>query len=168
MKRLLVLLTLVGVACSTPVSYEGYNYTLSIDGRLDTTSDGLYELTLNPSDNSIQTIHRVTGQLLNNGEEPYPPQPVSWESSHEWILSDTAYSVVRRTINVLGEWVVVDTINVAGFSGETVPTINGYSISGTGGEINTVIAPITEMRGDTMTVRASYKELTEYIEIILK
>lgn len=168
-KLLLILLVFVGVQCTSPTSHvDEDNYTLSIDGRLDTTSQGLYKLTLNPTQNSIQTIHRISGELLNNNVEPERPQLVSWESSHEWILTDTAYSVIRRTINVNGVWVVVDTIDVVGFDGETVPTINTTSYSGTDGEINTVIAPVTSMRDDTMIVRAIFKDLTETIKIILK
>ena len=74
------------------------NYTMELDGRLDTTNEGLYKLELNSSDNSIQTIHTIGGNLLNNGEEPYP-QLVEWESSHNWTINDTAYVIVRRTIN---------------------------------------------------------------------
>jgi len=119
-------------------------YTMELDGRLDTTDDGLYKLELNSSDNSIQTIHTIGGTLLNNGEEPYP-QLVEWESSHNWTLNDTAYVIVRRTINALGNWVTIDTSYVTGFNGSSVPTINEFSYSGDGGEINTVIAPIDEM-----------------------
>ena len=83
-------------------------YTMELDGRLDTTNEGLYKLELNSTQNSIQTIHRISGKLLNNGEEPYP-QLVEWESSHNWTLNDTAYVIVRRTINALGNWVTIDT-----------------------------------------------------------
>ena len=144
------------------------NYTMELDGRLDTTNEGLYKLELNSSNNSIQTIHRITGKLLNNGEEPYPPQLVEWESSHQWTLNDTAYVFIRRTINVLGDWVDVDTIYVTGFAGSIVPTINEFSYSGTGGEINTVIAPIDEMVGDTLIVKARFEDLEETIRIVLE
>jgi len=143
------------------------NYTLELDGRLDTTVDGLYKLELNSTQNSIQTIHRITGKLLNNGEEPYP-QLVEWESSHNWTLNDTAYVIVRRTINVLGNWVTIDTSYVTGFNGSSVPTINEFSYSGDGGEINTVIAPIDEMVGDTLIVKARFEDLQKTIRIILE
>ena len=144
------------------------NYTMELDGRLDTTNEGFYKLKLNSSNNSIQTIHRITGQLLNNGEEPNPPQLVEWESSHSWTLNDTAYVFIRRTINYLGEWVNIDTIYVTGFGGSIVPTINEFSYSGTDGEINTVIAPIDEMVGDTMIVKAKFRDLEKTIKIILE
>ena len=144
------------------------NYTMELDGRLDTTNEGFYKLELNSSNNSVQTIHRITGQLLNNGEEPNPPQLVEWESSHSWTVNDTAYVFVRRVINYLGEWVNVDTTYVTGFGGSIVPTINEFSYSGTGGEINTVIAPIDEMVGDTMIVKARFRDLEKTIRIILE
>jgi hypothetical protein len=144
------------------------NYTMEVDGRLDTTLDGFYKLQLNSTTNSIQTIHRITGQLLNNGEEPNPPQLVEWESSHYWTVTDTAYSYIRRIVNYNGQWVNVDTIYVTGFGGSIVPTINEFSYSGTNGEINTVIAPIDEMIGDTMIVKARFRDLEKTIRIILE
>ena len=143
------------------------NYTMQLDGRLDTTDEGLYKLELNSSDNSIQTIHTIGGTLLNNGEEPYP-QLVEWESSHNWTLNDTAYVIVRRTINVLGNWVTIDTSYVTGFNGSSVPTINEFSYSGDGGEINTVIAPIDEMVGDTLIVKARFEDIEKTIRIVLE
>lgn len=144
------------------------NYTLEINPRLDTTNEGYYRLELNSSGNSQQTIHRISGWLLNNGMEPYPPQKVEWESSHSWTLTDTALVIVRRTINVLGEWVTIDTTYVTQFAGYNVPTINTSSYSGTGGEINTVIAPIDDMLGDTMVVKAKFRDIEKYVKIILE
>ena len=125
------------------------------------------KLELNSSNNSIQTIHTIGGTLLNNGEEPYP-QLVEWESSHNWTLNDTAYVIVRRTINVLGNWVTIDTSYVTGFNGSSVPTINEFSYSGDGGEINTVIAPIDEMVGDTLIVKARFEDIEKTIRIVLE
>ena len=163
----LMLLGTLTSCTEDPISDIPDNYTMELDGRLDTTNEGLYKLELNSTDNSIQTIHRITGKLLNNGEEPYP-QLVEWESSHQWTLNDTAYVFIRRTINVLGDWVDVDTTYVTGFAGTIVPTINEFSYSGTGGEINTVIAPIDEMVGDTLIVKARFEDLEETIRIILE
>ena len=52
---------------------------------------------------------------------------------------------------------------------ELVPTINKTSYSGKSGEINTVIAPISEMKGDTMVIKAfSYNaKKTIYTKVIL-
>ena len=163
----LMLLGTLTSCTEDPISDIPDNYTMELDGRLDTTNEGLYKLELNSTDNSIQTIHRITGKLLNNGEEPYP-QLVEWESSHQWTLNDTAYVFIRRTINVLGQWVDVDTTYVTGFAGTIIPTINEFSYSGTGGEINTVIAPIDEMVGDTLIVKARFEDLEETIRIVLE
>ena len=163
----LILLTLLTSCEDTIMDELPDNYTLELDSRLDTTDDGLYKLELNSTQNSIQTIHRISGKLLNNGEEPYP-QLVEWESSHQWTLNDTAYVFIRRTINVLGDWVDVDTTYVTGFAGSIVPTINEFSYSSDGGEINTVIAPIDEMVGDTLIVKARFEDLQKTIRIILE
>ena len=163
----LILLTLLTSCEDTIMDEMPDNYTLELDSRLDTTDDGLYKLELNSTQNSIQTIHRISGKLLNNGEEPYP-QLVEWESSHQWTLNDTAYVFIRRTINVLGDWVDVDTTYVTGFAGSIVPTINEFSYSSDGGEINTVIAPIDEMVGDTLIVKARFEDIHETIRIVLE
>lgn len=167
--RFTILIILISfTSCETDSIYPTDNYTLEIDSRLDTTINGIAKLKLNSTPNSIQTIHRITGKLQNNGAEPNIPQLVNWESSHRWVLNDTAYVFIRRTINYLGEWVNVDTIYVTGFSDRTVPTINPTSYSGTNGEINTVIAPIDNMKGDTLTVRARYKDINKTIQIKLE
>jgi hypothetical protein len=169
-KTLLILISVIGlVSCeSDNIPIDSDNYILSIDGRLSLTNEGLYKLQLNSTSNSIQTIHRLTGKLLNNGKEPYPPQLVNWESSHSWALNDTAYVMIRRFINPNGQWVIVDTTYVKGFGGAIVPTINSSSYSGTNGEINTVIAPIDKMMGDTMVIKCKFKNLEKTIRIILE
>jgi hypothetical protein len=52
---------------------------------------------------------------------------------------------------------------------ELVPTINKVSYSGTNGEVNTIIAPISEMKGDTMVIKAfNYNaKKTIYTKVIL-
>jgi hypothetical protein len=52
---------------------------------------------------------------------------------------------------------------------ELVPTINKASYSGTNGEVNTIIAPISEMKGDTMVIKAfNYNaKKTIYTKVIL-
>lgn len=172
MKKLLgiTLLTISLVGCEKEIIAPIYDdYKLTLDGRLDTTTDGLYVLEMNPQGISQQTIHRITGQLLNNGEEPLYPQKVEWESSHVWIMNDTAYAYVRRKLNLFGNWVNTrDTVYVTGFNGTIVPTINEASYSGTDGEINTIIAPVTEMKGDTMIVVCKFQNLKKEIKIVLQ
>jgi hypothetical protein len=140
------------------------HFTIELDGRLDTL-DNYYILPLNPT--STQTIHRITGRILKNGEEPYPPEKIRWESSHYWVLTDTLGYIVRRVIQTNGSWANVDTIYIRGFQNSIVPTVNSASYSGTHGEINTVIAPIYQMRGDTMTIKAIHHYIETSIRIIL-
>jgi len=154
-------------ACNSPTSQSVTDeYVLTVDGRLDIDENGYYIL---PVDGSrLQTIHRISGYLLKNGKEPYPPEKVVWDSSHYWVMSDTSAYVIRRILTPNGVWVNVDTSYVIGFEGYQVPTINKVSYSGAGGEINTVIAPTNFMRGDTMIVSSSFKTTTKTIKIILQ
>lgn len=160
---------LVGIGLITLVSCEENNvepipptYQLTIDSlltedgirSLEVDSNGYYLLDLEPTSDTKQTVRRITGKVLKDSLEPNPPEVIDWESSHTWITGDTVGYVVRRVVNALGQWVIVDTnfINVP--AGLIVPTINPTSISGDGGEINIMIAPIYGMKGDTMIVTA--------------
>lgn len=168
-KYLLPLIGIIAIGCEDDIiEPTPDNFTLEVDGRLDTTDEGYYKLELSNVSGQTQTIHRITGTLLNHGMEPFPAEKVSWESSHEWYLTDTAGFIVRRVVNAFGQWAVLDTFYITGFGGTPIPTINPSSYSGTGGEINTVIAPINDMKGDTMTVRCTFRDLEDVIYIILE
>ena len=143
-----------------------YIYNLELIPRLGSTLDGYFVLKLDST--KTQTIHRISGRLLKNGEEPYPPEKVEWDSNLTWALNDTTYIIYRSFLNLLGNWVVVDTSYISGFDGEIVPTINESSYTGTDGEINTIIAPIYSMKGDTMIVRCRFKEFESKLYIILR
>jgi hypothetical protein len=56
------------------------------------------------------------------------------------------------------------------YNGEVVPTINGSSYVGDGGEINTMIAPIFSMRTDTLEVKSTINEwnIIQTIKIVLE
>ena len=172
MKKLLLALPLIFgiISCEDDIlNSVPDNYTLNLDGRLDTTNEGLYVLEMNPQGISQQVIHRISGQLLNHNEEPLYPQKVEWESSHYWVMTDTAYAYVKRRMNLFGDWVNTrDTVYVTGFGGTIVPTINPASYSGTNGEINTMIAPIPQMAGDTMIIVCKFQNIKEEIKIILQ
>ena len=87
-----------------------------------------------------------------NGE-PLEVLKVHWESSHYWMLGDTLGYIVNRYLTDDGIYVSVDTSYVVGFDGMEVPTINFSSYSNSDGEVNTMIAPVRSMVGDTMTIR---------------
>jgi hypothetical protein len=129
---------------------------LTEDGKqsIERDSNGYYLLDLEPSSDTKQTVRRITGRVLKDSSEPTPPEVIDWESSHTWVTGTDNGYYVRRVINALGQWVIVDTNYINIPSGLIVPTINPTSISGDVGEINTMIAPIYSMRGDTMIVTA--------------
>jgi hypothetical protein len=175
------ILSIMLVSCEKEPIQPIPTYTLSIDsvltenGRrsIEVDSNGYFLLDLNPTSNQKQTVRRITGIVLKNGSEPTPPEVIDWESSHVWYTNDTIGYVIRRTVNVLGQWVNVDTIQLNFPSGLLVPTINPTSISGTNGKINTMIAPIYGMKGDTMIVTARLwtpynKTYTDTLKIILR
>ena len=132
--------------------------------QLSKDSNGFYNLTLDRSKN--QTIQRVTGKLLRNG---FPledlisgPQPkkVNWESNLYWWLleGETVANITYTYLNLLtGELVYVNLPPLVNWKDVIVPTINESSYSDTEtGIVNTVIAPIQEMIGDTMKIKMTY------------
>lgn len=137
-------------------------YQLTIDSLLtedgkqsvERDSNGYYFLDLEPTSDFKQTVRRITGRVLKDSSEPTPSEVIDWESSHTWVTGTDNGYYVRRVINALGQWVIVDTNYINIPSGLIVPTVNPTSISGDGGEINTMIAPIYSMKGDTMIVTA--------------
>jgi hypothetical protein len=69
-----------------------------------------------------------------------------------------------------GQLVYVNLPPLINWRNVLVPTINSASYSGSGGEINTVIAPIREMKGDTLIVNARIieTEIKKQIKIVLE
>ena len=178
---LILILGIAFVSCEDNVIEPIPTYTLSIDSLLTEDgsqslfidSNGYYRLTLDSLSENKQTVRRITGIVLKDEMEPTPSELVEWESSHNWVTGDNNESyVVRSTINVLGEWVVIDTIQLNIPTGLIVPTVNSSSYSGTNGEINTMIAPIYDMKGDTMIVTArmwtEYKTYYDTLKVILE
>jgi hypothetical protein len=161
-KYLLPLSVLFVIGCEPDIINPIPTYQFSIDSvltetgmkALDMDSNGYYLLDLQPTSEYKQTIRRITGRVLKDSLEPTPPEVIEWESSHNWITGDTVGYVVRRIVNGLGQWTIVDTNYINVPAGLIVPTVNPSSISGDGGEINTMIAPIYSMRGDTMIITA--------------
>ena len=137
------------------------NYQLSKD------SNGFYNLTLDRSKN--QTIQRITGKLLRNGlpleDLLSGPQPkkINWESNlYWWLLKGQIVAQITKTyLNLFtGELVYTNLPPLVNWKDVIVPTINDSSYSDTEtGIVNTVIAPIKEMVGDTMKIKMMYTHL---------
>ncbi|MDB4067684.1 hypothetical protein N9525_07095, partial [Flavobacteriaceae bacterium] len=121
-------------------------------------------LTLDRSKN--QTIQRITSKLLRNGKpiedlwSGSQPKKVNWESNLYWWLleGDTVANITKTYLNLFtGELIYVNLPPLLNWRDVIVPTINesSYSDDETG-IVNTVIAPIQEMIGDTMKIKMMY------------
>ena len=141
--------------------------SIELDGRLPKDGNGYYHLSLVST--TTQTIHRITGNVKNSVE----PIKVEWENNLFWWLrkGDTITNVTKLYINPLtGERNYVNLPPITTWKDELVPTINSSSYAGTNGEINTVIAPIYKMKGDTMRVTCKVFEynVSKQINIVLE
>lgn len=154
-----VILSTLFVGCTTqPTWVEPQNYELTIDGRLP-KKDGVevYDLTLRRD--RVQTIHRISGTLLElDGSFPYMNQKIKLESSHYWSFTpgDTIITIYRRNVDFRGRWVVVDSQTVVSPDSLIVPTVNEWSYTDNVGEFSGMIAPTLWMAGDTLTLQASW------------
>jgi hypothetical protein len=184
MKKLIPLLFLF--SCSKDdleiIPKETNNYTLSIDsvltqnGKMSIPKDnnGVYHLKLYYT-NSKQQTHRVTGRILLNGKEPLISERVEWESNLFWILkqNDTVAYITKSYINYYtGQFTIVKLPPLISTKDELVPTSNFVSYSGKNGEINNMIAPVKEMKGDTMILKSKHwtsdSTIVIYTKIILE
>jgi hypothetical protein len=179
MKRLIPLLILFA-ACTKKDEYiPQKEYTFTIDSvltqnglrSLPKDQNGLYHLKIT----SIGTpqSHRVTGRVLVNGKEPFPPEKISFESNLFWWLrqGDTTAIITQSYVNYFtGQFTIVNLPSMIASKDELVPTTNSASYSGTKGEVNTIIAPIREMIGDTLVLKASHYTSKKiiYTKIVLE
>ncbi len=140
-------------------------YEYEWDARLPIDENGYYHLVLDR--NNHQTLHRVSGIVKDDNDEPVNVHRVSWESSHYWVLGDTLGYIVHS--GYTDEWVYVsyDTTYVTGFEGMEVRTTNWASYSDSNGEFHNMIAPVITMLGDTMSVGAYSNGLKKEFKIIL-
>ena len=123
--------------------------------NLSLDDNGYYHLDIDTT--NWQTLHRLTGFISDSATSgPVVNCRVEWESSHYWTLGDTLGFWVRQGLTDDLEWVSYDTSYVVGFDGQEVPTINPASYSNSDGEVNTMIAPVQSMIGDTMTIWYSW------------
>ena len=179
MKKLIPLLILFSACSKDDVVVPQKNYTFSIDSVLTQSgtkslpidANGFYHLKLIP--NANQQPYRVTGRILVNGKEPIPAENIEWESNLYWWIrkGNTIAYISKSYINYFtGQYTIISLPPMIASKDELVPTINKASYSGTKGEINTIIAPISEMKGDTMVIKAfNYNaKKTIYTKIVLE
>jgi hypothetical protein len=146
-------LNLILSYCSSPeLELE---YKIDIHPRLEQDENGFFHLDINRE--TWQTIHRLSGQVTLDGE-PAENVRVEWASSHFWTLNDTLGYYVQYGYTDQLEYIAVDTTYVTGFNDFIVPVINCCSYSNADGEINTMIAPVKSMIGDTMTIVVQFND----------
>jgi hypothetical protein len=181
MKKLIPLLILFASCSKQDVVIPQQNFTLSIDSVLTQTgknslpldNNGYYHFKMPIADLMKQAPTRITGRILMNGNEPNPAQKIDWESNLYWVLQpgDTIANITKTYINYFtGQYTIVKLPPLINTSKQLVPTINTTSISGTNGEVNIMIAPIQQMKGDTMVVKATHSLSNKiiYTKIILE
>ncbi len=140
------------VNCSSP---EEPTLKIDINPRLEKDDNGYYHLEINRG--SWQTIHRLSGVVSRDGEAVENVR-VEWTSSHYWSLNDTLGYYVHYGYTDQLEYLSIDTTYITGFDDFIVPVINCCSYSNAEGEINTMIAPVRSMIGDTMNVKLQFSE----------
>jgi len=144
------------------------NIEMSIDSRLPKDQNGYSIFTLYST--QTQNIHTISGSIRVNGQIPNEPrEKIEWESSHYWTLKqgEDIGTIYRRQWRGLG-WQIMDSIKVVNLKTSQVPTINSVCYNSADGSINTVIAPMWNMKGDTMTIVARIGSVIKVEKIILK
>jgi hypothetical protein len=179
--KILIPLLILFAACTKKeddyIAKKQYSFTidsvLTQNGKQSLPKDqnGLYQLKIT----SVGTpqSHRVTGRVLVNGKEPFPPEKISFESNLFWWLrqGDTTAIITQSYVNYFtNQFTIINLPSMIASKDELVPTTNSSSYSGTNGEVNTIIAPIREMIGDTLVLKASHSITNKiiYTRIVLE
>ena len=133
---------------------------LNSNGTLSLPKDngGFFHLKLSPYSN--QTLSRITGTFLVDGKPIQIPSPVDgrieWTASHFWVLKagQSVGSVVKTYFNpYTGQLQTSQLPTLISQKDVVIPVVNGTSQLGyNDGEINTMMAPVFPMRGDTITI----------------
>ena len=179
MKKLIPLLILFSACTKDEVIVPQKQYTFTIDSVLTQTGlrslpkdqNGLYHLKITTVGSSQS--HRVVGRILVNGKEPYPNEKISFESNLYWWLrqGDTTATITQSYVNYFtGQYTIVNLPPMIAGKDELVPTTNGSSYSGKDGLVNNMIAPIREMIGDTLVLKATHtpSNKTIYTKIVIE
>ena len=125
-----------------------------INPRLPQDDNGYYHLTLNR--NKWQTIHRFSGLVTDEDDNPLDVVRFEWSSNLYWVLGDTLGYIIKRGLTDEMVYVNYDTIPITGFEGHIVPTINSVSYSNSKGEFNQMSGFVRNMVGDTAEIEISY------------
>tara|TARA_B100000902_G_scaffold396773_1_gene458703 strand:- start:1105 stop:1743 length:639 start_codon:yes stop_codon:yes gene_type:complete len=138
---------------------------------LEVDSNGYYRLQIDT--NNWQTLYRFTGRVTRDSL-PCNVIEFGWYSAHHWIIGDTlGYVLANNGLSDDLVYVAYDTTYLTWFSGYEVPIVNGSSYSTEDGEVNTMIAPVQTMVGDTINISYGFwdnwrlEETQGFFEVIL-
>ena len=170
----IVLLCACNKEVTKPIPTE-HTVSFTIDSALNSSgtqsllkdNNGFYHLTLSPYSN--QTLSRITGTFLVDGKPNTIPSPIQgeieWTGSHFWVLKagDTVGKVVKTYFNqYTGQLQTATLPSLISQKDVVVPIVNSISQLGYGnGEINTIMAPVLPMKGDTLTIIGKAKYTIE-------
>ena len=140
------------IGCEDLNEIEPISFVLN--ARLHQDSNGYYHLPIDT--NNWQTTHRISGNLFRNGE-PMNITKMIWYSDFYWeIGNEFGYFICNEGLTDDMTYVGYDTTYVTWFTGHEVPIVNSSSYSNIDGEVNTMIAPVKTMIGDTATIFYGY------------
>ncbi len=155
MIRYITLLLFIGLVfwgCENEEEISPMVFTLDPDGGttpFTTDENGYLHMTIDTT--RWQTIKTIYAHITRNGN-PMNVINVGWSSSHYYLLNDTIGYIVDVGLNDQFQYIYYDTTYITGFNGFEVPCVNGASYTREDGTVNTVIAPVNIMRGDTMVI----------------
>lgn len=162
-RKIVGLITLIGfslfIGCESAEPIAPIRFELQLESEIDI--NGYYHVSIDTT--KWQTLHRISGNVYRNGN-PVNVIKFGWSSSHYWTLGDTLGYIIRRGLTDDLIYVGYDTSYITGFNGFEVPIVNGASYSREDGEVNTMIAPVKTMRGDTATIFYGYYDNWLYEE----
>jgi hypothetical protein len=150
---IIIFLSMMFISCSEVE--HGSGMYIELEPRLEVDQNGYFHLDLLRT--RWQTTHRISGYVTYDND-PVEFVRIEWTSSHFWKLNDTLGYYMEYGYTDQLEYVTLDTTFITGFDDYIVPTINCCSYSNADGEINTMIAPVRSMIGDTMTVGIQFTE----------
>jgi len=161
--RNLFLFCMVFISCADliPNEEDKTSIYVYINPRLPQDENGFFHLTLNR--NKWQTIHRFSGLVTDEDDNPLDVVRFEWSSNLYWVLADTLGYIIKRGLTDEMVYVNYDTIPITGFGGHIVPTINPACYSNSKGEFSQMSGFVRNMVGDTAEISITYglREVSE-------
>ena len=166
LKRLYLLLIsiLFIFGCEDKNDGSGLAYVI-VDPCLPQDDNGYYHLTIDR--NNWQTLHRFQGWVMEEDGDAIQYVPVGWKSDLYWVMGDTLGYIVKRGLNDEMVYVPYETVDIIGFEGMIVPTINPASYSDGTGMINQMSGFVRSMIGDTATITLNFFNDSTFFKVVL-